>query len=712
MNTKKTNAYNLDYRKSSITFCTRVTLVYVQRYYLMKRNSWFYFGRYRDGLQRGDLFSIKLLVLGMSVLMSACNSGQLSSAPSAKNTLSSKLKSLTSVYAADIDIVWTVDNVVPQNSLNSSLRDMGWHLVTMSVSRVGEGIKPIAVGGLLAGIYPTPSPNVGQNIEIQDVNCNSAIFTKAGDSCSAYFRLKYDLNKGTTKAVTFPIEMAPKSTDLAAYLTFTAKVDPTISIADYRFANRAENKYYGSEKLAGDKYRYQVQVVENGSLFPVSITTLQIPTNPLFKVVHRVNSTIDPYYGEQAECSTNENTTLKQIYQLKNLTESCITIYQAATTSTVAKATESLQVTSNASYFFPTWNNKYKLMANYVNANPEQPQTISGNQMQIVSGNAHSDGSAMIMDSNGTLEYIATTKNQVNAVTVNDVLRPQAPSSLAVAPVINQSGNKLYYDPISTSAQALPVNVPLFVSSNDNKVTTTTVIRVGEIMPNGTLISGSSDNGCTKVSATITLDKLRLIQKSPLWVSAYFYYNEGPQEAYFNGWLNMNPTAGQALASKRQQANTWDKTVYGSYAPWACKTLLPTNPVYCLQFTAEGVFGNLGWSQPHRCSATAQIKFEVNNNNYEDLSTPVAPIRSISLGGQWFAAGIGQQVNAYTPSFNIYNSPDNGILIAGYRLNAAAGNKITARLGLNAGDRVEKINLDFTRSEGYDLTAFSEISDE
>lgn len=313
------------------------------------------------------------------MIISSCNSGNASLSTNKLN--SSNLKKIDVGATVDMDIKWTVDGVVPENALNSSLRDMGWHLVTMSVARIGNNVKPIAVDGLLAGIYPAPSPNLGQSIEIHDVNCNSAVFSKVGDSCSSYFKLKYDLNKGRTKTVAFPVQMAPKSNELSSLLSFTAKVDPTISIADYRFANVNEEQYYAAPKIISEKHRYIIQVVENGSLSPVKLTTLQQPNNPLFDVVHRTSALNDPYYGNNKECALSDNYEVQQVNQLTDLTESCIVIYRAATTSTVSEAVDKLAISSSANYFFPTWNDKFKLRAIYTVGTNLPDHNISQNNL-------------------------------------------------------------------------------------------------------------------------------------------------------------------------------------------------------------------------------------------------------------------------------------------------------------------------------------------
>lgn len=637
----------------------------------------------------------------LSISISACHSAGSSSGTSSSL---SKLKLSSAVNAADIDAFWRVDSIVPENSLNSSLRDMGWHLVTLTVSRFGEGEKPIAVGGILAGIYPTPSPNLGQAIEIQDVNCDTAIFSKVGDSCSAYFRLKYNLSKGTSKPVTFPVQMAPKSNDLSQLLTFTAKVEPTISIADYRFTIRAEDKYYSAPNIIGQKNRYQILSIENGDLLPFNITMLQQPTNPLFQIVHRKTAgDSDPYYGSHAECSLTANPDLKQTNQLINLLDSCIVVYQAATSSNVANATNEQQIATNASYFFPTWSNKFLLSANYTNANPELPQTIYGSQMNIASGSAHSSGTAMIMDSAGSLEYTALTKNPVNAVTLNETVRP-VPSSGAPA-VLGQSGGTLYYDPYA-GQKALPTNYPLFVTTNANTITQTSVTKIGELTPEDQNFTANIDGGCP-VYASIALNKSRFRVAGNFWTTTYYAYNGLTQT--FNGFITTDGTA--QLAYQENRSNTWTNVLIGNYSGNGCKSLGIGGGTCNVIFSSTGRFYNLGEPNPRACDQQVAINFPYPDyRNYETLSTPISqPIAYVGNGGQSYQASIGNTAPiSYTPNYQINGLPSGGTLLASHRLTSNPAQQVNYKVNLNAGDIFYQTNLDFARSEGYDLIDFNE----
>lgn len=645
-----------------------------------------------------------LTIITATFILSGCNGGN-SSSPSNLNNLSPALKSqkLNALEAADMDITWTVDKVVKENSLNSSLRDMGWHLLTMTVARIGSSTPPTNVDGILSSVYPKPSPNVGQTVETQDINCQSAVFSKVNDTCSIYFRLTYDTSKGTTNVVKFPVQFTPKG-NIPALMTFTAPVNPAISIADYRFTIPAESKYYSAPLVAADKRRYQILTAENGSLYPISITTLQQPTNPLFKIIHRTTSDAsDPYYGANAECVTAGNVSLNQINHLDKLLDSCIVIYQAAATSTVPRASNELQIATDASYFFPTWGNKFDLYADYTNANPEQTQTIYGNQMSITSGTAHASGSAMIMDSVGSLEYTAVTKNPVNAVTIDDFIRPAAATGSAA--VINQFSGTLYYDPYAGQAP-LPVNKPLLVTTNASSLTQTTVTQIGEMTPDNQVYTANIEGGCP-IHASVKVNKEEFKRYNQVFTNTY-YAGNGIDQSYAGNIGVYNGTT--EIVHRDIRSNTWTNSLMGYYTGNGCKSLGMGGGTCFINFPVVWRFYNLGEAQPRKCDQSVTISFPYPDyRNYETLSTPIPqPIAYVGNGGQSYQAGIGSTLSSYTPSYQVNGAPSNGVLVGSYHLTTAPAQQVKFKLNLNSGDVFYNTNLSFARSEGYDLTTFGE----
>lgn len=636
------------------------------------------------------------LLTSAAVVLSACNGGGTNSGALIGPSSLSKLKASSAVDAADIDAVWTVDSVVPENSLNASLRDMGWHLVTLTVTRVGDKTAPVEVGGLIAGIYPTPSPNVGQAIEMEDVNCNSAVFGKVGDSCSAYFRLKYDLTKGTSKPVSFPVQMAPKSNDLSQLLTFTAKVDPTISIGDYRFTNRIENKYYNSSKLATEKYRYQIQVIENGSLFPVSITTLQQPTNPLFQVVHRTtNNDSDPYYGSQAECSLTDNPALKQTRQLVNLLDSCIVVYQAASTSTVANAVEYLQIASNASYFFPTWNNKFQLNATYKSGTPLPdyyitPDNLSGVVNQALPFNSFS------------------MKYTLHAKKLTDVFGVRSGWLEVSDGVFNNNVQQ----PITA------VYYPDYQTQVSSSVAATPLNSDGNMLAQG----NASVNACGGASANSTAQVY--FYKSLTQNSVVRIHMQNNSNGACGNWVNQPLDIDVPLSGYSQRVYAADQTGCGGNN-WDIGGFVDVNGgcdqsncsyQVTVQAKHDGVGGqckewrsnayNLSFSRPNSHWIVNIPNIQVDANHYPNQLFAGSPKLKLGFGDSGNLCSIAPDPNSF-----VYAGSDLFILTATCNT-ATPYSSMNYFIDLNSGQWLSNGKISFNRSDGYDLINFDQKANE
>ncbi len=318
----------------------------------------------------------KYAIILLLFILVSCNGGS-NPNHSGKQLLQNKSKISIKANIDSMSIDWTVDNTSPDD-INTTLKDMGWHLITITVSSVDKTIKPIPVEGLLATIYPEPSVNVGQQIQIKDINCESAVFSKVGDSCSAYFKLSYDTSKGTDNQVMFSVQMAPKG-NIAGVLSFSSAVKPFESIANYRAVNPIENKYYSGTNIATNKNSYQILLIQNASLQPINITKLSALTNQIFTLIHRsmASGNNDPYYGNESECSLSANPSNGQVNTLTNLYDSCITVYKAPETSSSEQETERIEIATDARYFYPSWSNKYNLIAQYINGAPLPAQAIS-----------------------------------------------------------------------------------------------------------------------------------------------------------------------------------------------------------------------------------------------------------------------------------------------------------------------------------------------
>ena len=304
------------------------------------------------------------------IMLAACNSGVSRQINSNNSSLKSADQAFKHNRDGKIDVTWTIDNLVKPQDLNNSLKDLGWHLVTLSVSSADSSTVPTPVEGLLAEIYPAPPIKRGQRILLQDINCATAVFSQVGDSCSAYFKLDYDSSIGENNPVLFPVKMVPQG-KIKTTLNFMASYQPNTSMTDYRAVNSFESQYYSASALASNKNAYQIYLVQNGSTPALEITTLQEPLNPIFKLMHRSSvGNNDPYYGAQTECALNSNPDLRQSSKLAKLNESCILVYNAAATATNAMESDLISVASDSANSFPYWSNRYSLVANYTNGTP------------------------------------------------------------------------------------------------------------------------------------------------------------------------------------------------------------------------------------------------------------------------------------------------------------------------------------------------------
>ena len=88
---------------------------------------------------------IFLPVAVSSVSILGCNGGGLQKSSDTPLILNSLKDNQNLSAYADMDINWVIDNGVNQISLNSSLKDSGWHLLTLNVARIGADTKPTPV---------------------------------------------------------------------------------------------------------------------------------------------------------------------------------------------------------------------------------------------------------------------------------------------------------------------------------------------------------------------------------------------------------------------------------------------------------------------------------------------------------------------------------------------------------------------------------------
>ena len=254
------------------------------------------------------MINLKYSYILLLCLLTACENKMGSTTNDGK--LGTKVNSFINKPRMNID--WTIDGSPANGSGGQLLQDQGWHLITMTVADAESKTEPVEVKGILSAVYPKPDKDVGQEIPIVDVNCKDAIFSKVGDSCSAYARLAFDETKAGLNKVPFNIQMAPAG-NITALLSFSTAVRQDISIGNIRPVLPSESKYYTGSTIISNKLSYRILLVQNNSHFPFSLTTLN-QTSSTFDLMHRTsNSESDPIYGKYPECSLTTNEKLLQV---------------------------------------------------------------------------------------------------------------------------------------------------------------------------------------------------------------------------------------------------------------------------------------------------------------------------------------------------------------------------------------------------------------
>lgn len=627
---------------------------------------------------------IFLPVAVSSVSILGCNGGGLQKSSDTPLILNSLKDNQNLSAYADMDINWVIDNGVNQISLNSSLKDSGWHLLTLNVARIGADTKPTPVDGLLSAIYPKPSPNIGQAIDIQDLNCKTAVFSKVGDSCSAYFRLKYDESKYTSGTVLVPVQVAP-SGNISALLSFTARLDPAISVANYRFANRDENKYYSAPQIASNKNSYQILLMQNSAKHPISITALQNPSNSKFTIIHRtMNTDSDPYYGANAECSLSTNQVLRQVNQLREINESCIVIYQAAQSSTQPKEVDNLQIASNANYFFPTWANKFKLSATYAtgaNIPDYNITSLSGSITEPHSFNTYQ----LLLNFHANKNADALVDSIANKIVVRDgtdistgrqVYSPISSNVVEKANVIGSGAMYPYPDGTQLTAGSEVVNAcgGAYASSSANIILYRSLTQQNLVR----IHMQNNSNGHCGGQAIIPIDL-----NMPMDGFNQTVYNEN--------WIRCG-----------NNGDHWE--IGGSVAiNGSCDA---KNCRYDVTVTSKH------WGEAKQChdiqNKTYSLVFpRPNTNNYMSLSGLSNIPRELYYGGNTFTLGMGTSgniCNSSTPE--TFSTTGNGNFSINARCNGNPNTAMNYAIGFGNGQQFMNGKISFTRSSGYDLVNF------
>ena len=611
---------------------------------------------------------LKYIFVSFSIMLAACNSGTGNSSEQINSQI--KLKLLKKDNIDKMDINWTVDNNVKSDELNSSLKDMGWHIITMTVSSIDEKTQPTPVQGLLMGIYPTPPINLGQKILTQDINCANAVFSKVGDSCSAYFKLDYDTSKGSGIPVQFPIQMTAKG-DISAVLSFTSTLNSNNSIVDYRKVNNFESQYYSGSMVASNPNAYQILLVQNGSSFPIDLTKIPTPSNPIFSIMHRttpINSN-DPYYGTVAECSLVSNPNIGQVNVLSNLNDSCIIIYKAAPSSLNTKETDSIEIGSNASNFFPVWGNKYILKAIYTTNTPIPPKSFTS-----LNGNFH-------------------TLLPFNSFDFSYYFHPVNLS------VLRGSTTKTLIIPIDDNNIA--VNMPVLTDKGKNIITSIT-----HPTPEGTNMSGINSrvqNPCDFIYSKITANAFayKALTFNDIFVLKFdIDTNQNCRQRYKEQFgVSVNLSRYDNIVYSHSDECSGTPSDFSVKVTGGCEN---NNCNYAITSTINA----RGWcrsttSSTETLSFTKPLAFVLADLNSDNAT----PISFAGIGGQHSNGSMG---SIYKPIAENVNCDTNGLCTAnGTFSDIATSYDMGYQIILNQNDVLKDGVIKFNRSSGYELSNFN-----
>lgn len=303
----------------------------------------------------------------LSILIIGCNNAGSTGTVNKPNLSTNNLKlhnsSLLTSTNQTMDTQWTVDGK-SGITLNSQLHDLGWHLLTISVSKIGSNTQSTPVGGLQ---YVLQDQSRGQKIDFQDISCTNAIFSKVGDSCSTYFRLDYNHMPEDINPINFNVEIGTNSyPNIPNTLSFNSKIEPKISTINIRSIESIESRYLASSTLTTNSRHYHIILVQNASYNPITIANITSTNNTIFHIVDRVTGdNNDPIYGQYPECSLNNNTNLQQVNTLNSINDSCLLIYKSTDSGTSTLETSAITISHSAVEDFPTINNIIKLNEAY-----------------------------------------------------------------------------------------------------------------------------------------------------------------------------------------------------------------------------------------------------------------------------------------------------------------------------------------------------------
>jgi hypothetical protein len=329
-----------------------------------------------------------------------------------------------------LSVKWTVDGKelnsdIPPPSNAPSLSDMGWHILTLAVVNQDTPLAtPIPLLGVQSQFYPNPTDNKGESIELIDINCKDAQFSKNGDTCSVYMRVSYNYEKaGIKNPPLMYVQFAPVNYRNLPIL-YALNVEPLLDRSQGEYREILPIETFGGSTVTANRQQYIILQMQNIALEPLNITTISNLTNPNITLMHRASAeSNDPYYADKGECSLTANSGLNQINRLESFNDACILVYQTITSTTKTVESDVVTLATDA-YMTSPWSfisNDIHLVATYVQGQPIPTTFKSGAEFAVVSGKGHVVGDKMVMDSSGSLwsGLINPSTNPFNLVDVS-----------------------------------------------------------------------------------------------------------------------------------------------------------------------------------------------------------------------------------------------------------------------------------------------------
>lgn len=614
------------------------------------------------------------VLLSSAYLLTGCNSGTSSGVTPAtnQNNLVAQTQKLKS---SDIGINYTLDGET-LSTQTDNWNDMGWHILTLTVTSAPQGQSPIPVQGIWSSIGSPENPAIdGEALAVQDINCNSATFAKVGDTCSAYVKVSYDYANHPNAKPIITVNFAPNNyQSLPVLIQAHDWIKPQVTVGIYRAVNPIESQYYSGNNVKANISQYSILLMQNGSLSPITVSTVGIPHNSnAFQIIHRTVSGNDPNYGTNNECSITPNQSIGQVSALSSLNASCIIVYKANDTSTQSDIYDSIAIGSTAERSFPSGATSYNMHAHYVVASPIPNQgfnSIKGSfntplpidQFQI-SYNFTPNRLPILPGSNGTSLILPDGTNVWNGEQILTSLG--APTTISSVQQQSPDGN------ISPNSGSVTACGGAWASAN------------GVITQTHTL----TNQGVVKISLNIDSDALcgGTSEQHTMF------------ELPFSGYNNQIYSVDQ----KGCGGNNWD---IGGYATLSGSC----NGSWCsYNLAVSASHGGVG-GQCHDYETT-NIPFsfpQPTTNNIASLNGgDSSSITFAAQGGQVMYGAIGTSSGQIPQSVSCDAS--NTCNVVGTYSNGQSANGMSYQIGLNQGDVLNNGMVQFTRLDGYNLNTFT-----